>query len=96
MAVYDRALSPAEIQQDYNVGPSLRTSIRIEQLPDGQLRCRVMGEPKQAYEVLTSTDLAAWVPLLTQFAAVDGTFEFSATNSFPNGNQFFQVRAVNE
>jgi hypothetical protein len=104
--VYRRALTDAERQslEGYLQGkyfgpaplPVAPVSIRIEQLPDGQLRCRVMGEPKQAYEVLTSTDLAAWVPLLTQSAAADGTFEFTVTNSFPNGRQFFQARAVNE
>jgi len=89
--LYNRALSPAEIQQLMTMPPQISvTSISVQTNGHVVLQCR--GVPNRSHTVYMTADLnQAFTPLATIVAGADGTFEYEEVNAVDAARRFYRV-----
>ncbi|HWW02165.1 MAG TPA: S8 family peptidase [Candidatus Acidoferrum sp.] len=80
-----------------NVANALRESIQLRALataPDGSLQLRVLGNPNRSFVLQTTSDLAAWTPILTNSTSNSGTFDFTDQVSAGLARRFYRAVAL--
>lgn len=100
VALYNRALSPEEIQSIYNAGSAGKAGLGMNTSPmlslqsqaGGGVQLTIGGVAGRSYEVQVSTDLSNW----TVWAQVDssGTNSIVDTNAVNYPQRFYRTRLV--